>query len=304
MISKSSFSSYQPNAYPAQHEQNNIIGPMTELLQQPCEPCEPNDNPLSENPIDTLALVLNDNPEGEFSEQAFYSRLFLIIFNEMIVDQNAVKEPVILPDIFEPTSESNQPLFSTVAENVQICPTFEEPTDFSTQATQSKTTNPDSLNENVSKKKKRKIVEISDTPVKKSRPRHRIRKKKPEGLLVQKLVLDQSEIDDIAEVKEITKIEVKKNKISLSEKYLVDTAKEKVTGQSKLSNSQISDKNLGRYFCKECNKSYNRKNDLDRHIMTHTGEKPFKCEKCSAGFSLKSSLTKHSRTHSNDKIET
>ena len=277
---------------------------MTELLQQPCEPCEPNDNPLSENPIDTLALVLNDNPEGEFSEQAFYSRLFLIIFNEMIVDQNAVKEPVILPDIFEPTSESNQPLFSTVAENVQICPTFEEPTDFSTQATQSKTTNPDSLNENVSKKKKRKIVEISDTPVKKSRPRHRIRKKKPEGLLVQKLVLDQSEIDDIAEVKEITKIEVKKNKISLSEKYLVDTAKEKVTGQSKLSNSQISDKNLGRYFCKECNKSYNRKNDLDRHIMTHTGEKPFKCEKCSAGFSLKSSLTKHSRTHSNDKIET
>ena len=72
MISKSSFSSYQPNAYPAQHEQNNIIGPMTELLQQLCEPCEPIDNPLSENPIDTLALVLNDNPEGEFMGQGFY----------------------------------------------------------------------------------------------------------------------------------------------------------------------------------------------------------------------------------------
>ena len=45
---------------------------MTELLQQPCEPCEPIDNPLSENPIDTLALVLNDNPEGEFRGQEFY----------------------------------------------------------------------------------------------------------------------------------------------------------------------------------------------------------------------------------------
>ena len=37
---------------------------MTELLQQPCEPCEPNCQLQPENPIDSLALVLSDNPEG------------------------------------------------------------------------------------------------------------------------------------------------------------------------------------------------------------------------------------------------
>ena len=211
---------------------------------------------------------------------------------------------MILPDIFEPAGQTNEALFSSVSETVPMYPAFDEPTTFSTQTEKSKTSEPTELENAANKKEKRKIVEISDEPIKKSRPRVRIRKKKPEGLLAQKLILDQSEINDIAEVKEITNTEVKKNKISLSEKYLVDTAKEKVTGQAQISNSQISGKNLGRYFCKECNKSYNRKNDLDRHVMTHSGEKPFKCEKCAAAFSIKSSLTKHMRTHSTEKIET
>ena len=65
----------------------------------------------------------------------------------------------------------------------------------------------------------------------------------------------QSEIDEIASVKAITGNDMRKNKISMSEKYLIDCAKEKVTGQqSKISNSEISDKTMGRYFCKQCNK--------------------------------------------------
>jgi hypothetical protein len=69
------------------------------------------------------------------------------------------------------------------------------------------------------------------------------------------LVLNQSEIDDIASVKEISKSEIRKNKIPLSEKYLIDCAKEKLTGkQSTISNSEISVNTLGRYICKECDK--------------------------------------------------
>ena len=67
--------------------------------------------------------------------------------------------------------------------------------------------------------------------------------------------LNSTEIDEIASIKEISRAEIQKNKVSLSEKYLIDCAKEKVTGQqSKISNVELSEKTLGRYFCKQCNK--------------------------------------------------
>ncbi|GFR33266.1 hypothetical protein TNCT_369751 [Trichonephila clavata] len=49
--------------------------------------------------------------------------------------------------------------------------------------------------------------------------------------------------------------------------------------------------------CGECSYSTIVLNDVKRHFLTHTGEKPYKCNTCKKCFSRKSSLRRHSILH-------
>eukprot|EP00834_Sanchytrium_tribonematis_P007666 NODE_730_length_4371_cov_0.467228.p2 type:complete len:444 gc:universal NODE_730_length_4371_cov_0.467228:750-2081(+) len=55
------------------------------------------------------------------------------------------------------------------------------------------------------------------------------------------------------------------------------------------------------HCCPICEKCFSRKSDINRHLKTHSGVKPFKCKYCSKSFAQKSGLTVHTRTHTGEK---
>ncbi|XP_046434728.1 zinc finger protein 271-like [Neodiprion fabricii] len=56
-----------------------------------------------------------------------------------------------------------------------------------------------------------------------------------------------------------------------------------------------------RYRCYICSKPFLRPSDIEKHMRTHTGEKPFDCKICLKSFAQLGALQQHSRIHSGEK---
>lgn len=80
------------------------------------------------------------------------------------------------------------------------------------------------------------------------------------------------------------------------QKYLKPSRPSRSTGKGKGNRKArlTSDGDIRRKFsCCHCGKSFKTKSHLQRHILTHTGEKPYHCNRCDCRFNQSSSLRNH-----------
>jgi KRAB domain-containing zinc finger protein len=76
---------------------------------------------------------------------------------------------------------------------------------------------------------------------------------------------------------------------------------EKLFGKGTLLKQHIKGTHRGVHECGDCNKVFKGKNDLTRHILIHTGERPFICYACEKTFVQKIALTEHARIHTGER---
>ncbi|XP_067880772.1 zinc finger protein 148-like isoform X2 [Heterodontus francisci] len=55
------------------------------------------------------------------------------------------------------------------------------------------------------------------------------------------------------------------------------------------------------HICEQCSAAFRTNYHLQRHILIHTGEKPFHCDECDMRFIQKYHMERHKRTHSGEK---
>jgi uncharacterized Zn-finger protein len=72
--------------------------------------------------------------------------------------------------------------------------------------------------------------------------------------------------------------------------------------ESKDNNETLVKSNDIEFECSVCDKSFSSSWNLNRHLRTHYGVKPFSCFACSKSFSRSEHLQRHKITHTKDKL--
>lgn len=70
------------------------------------------------------------------------------------------------------------------------------------------------------------------------------------------------------------------------------------SAQAKKKNKVVNNKTGKCFGCPECGDIFGRKADMTRHLMLHSGVKPYQCPECPRSFSRRDDQARHTLTHS------
>uniref|UniRef100_A0A3Q2QJE7 Zinc finger protein 341 n=1 Tax=Fundulus heteroclitus TaxID=8078 RepID=A0A3Q2QJE7_FUNHE len=87
------------------------------------------------------------------------------------------------------------------------------------------------------------------------------------------------------------------NMVELSDFEKVIIPKQRLTISKSLSSAEHPKGKGPKLKCNFCDKFFSKNFDLQQHIRSHTGEKPFQCIVCGRAFAQKSNVKKHMQTH-------
>ena len=112
----------------------------------------------------------------------------------------------------------------------------------------------------------------TEKPSKKTKSKSKTKKstkpkvaEKPAKKAPKEILVSEADIEELASIKEVQR----NDSVSLSEKYLIECSKERITGKrSRVSNQELNEEHRGRFVCNECNKSYSRSNDLKEKAIS------------------------------------
>ena len=100
-----------------------------------------------------------------------------------------------------------------------------------------------------------------------------------------------------ADVKMISPMETTNRIAKDSESVSVHRNKLPAAGSSSAPVVGAEDSVRKRLKCQYCEKTFLKNFDLQQHVRSHTGEKPFQCIVCGRAFAQKSNVKKHMQTH-------
>ena len=167
-----------------------------------------------------------------------------------------------------------------------------------------------------------KLSKINFKPFKEKRHKHKKKKKKRDRsreresryIEPEEMPVDVPEVIENIEKSIETNTDISANNTESPKQKLDDIRSVESVGNETTSNEGDDDTAEGagkqgkksklkekKHICEYCNLGFSQKCDLRRHIMIHTGERPWPCEICDKKFQRKTDLAKHMRTHTGEK---